>query len=111
VPPTLLTRADEVIERTMSASGPQRTFTKWSSMSAFGAKRTSALGFSDLATWTAEEVKREAFLCTAHHGACGQPSSLSKVSAYVGDAFLGVCFRRSRCLRRQLKYRCFLTAT
>jgi hypothetical protein len=33
------------------------------------------------------------------------------VSAYVVDAFLDVCFRRSRWLHRQLKYRCFLTAT
>jgi hypothetical protein len=33
------------------------------------------------------------------------------VSAYVGDALLGVCFRHSRWLRRQLKDRCFLTAT
>ena len=33
------------------------------------------------------------------------------VSAYVGEAFLGVCFRRSCWLRRQLKYRCLLTTT
>jgi hypothetical protein len=42
--------------------------------------------------------------------ACGQSSGLSG-SAYVGDPFLSVCFRRRRWLRRQLKYHCFLTAT
>jgi len=43
--------------------------------------------------------------------ACGQPSGASSVSAHVGEAFLGVCFRRCRWLGRQLEYRCFLTAT
>ena len=33
------------------------------------------------------------------------------VSAHGGEAFLGFCFRRSRWLRRQLKYRCLLTTT
>jgi hypothetical protein len=80
-------------------------------MFAFGGKADICFGYSDLASWTAEEVKREAFLRKAHHGVCGKPLGLSSVSAYTGDAFLGVCFRRSRWLRRQLKYRCFLTAT
>ena len=35
--------------------------------------------------------------------------SCRKLSAYVGDALLGICFGRGHWLRRQLKHRCFLT--
>jgi hypothetical protein len=34
----------------------------------------------------------------------------TSVSAHGGKAFLGFCFRHSHWLRRQLKYRCLLTA-
>ena len=37
--------------------------------------------------------------------------SCRKLSAYVSDALLGICFGRGHWLRRQLKHRCFLTLT
>jgi hypothetical protein len=42
-----------------------------------------------------------------------QPTHMicSKLSAYVGDARLGICLGRGRWLRRQLKHRCLLTLT
>ena len=35
--------------------------------------------------------------------------SCRKLSAYVGDALLGICFGRGHWLRGRLKHRCFLT--
>ena len=37
--------------------------------------------------------------------------SCPKLSAYLGDALLGICFGRGLGLRWQLKHRCFLTLT
>ena len=37
--------------------------------------------------------------------------SCPELSAYVGDALLGICLGSGRWLRRQLKHRCLLTLT
>jgi hypothetical protein len=37
--------------------------------------------------------------------------SCPRLSAYVGDALLSICFGRARWLRWQLKHRCLLTLT
>jgi hypothetical protein len=37
--------------------------------------------------------------------------SCPRLSAYVGDALLSICFGRARWLRWQLKHRCLLTFT